>query len=1662
MSESNTEYESDQPSSDESENDGVQSKDIMSGNDKNSDMEKMIGDESSSGDENDDHCPICLLRLKLQPVGRPEKCQHVFCLACITEWAKVTPSCPIDRLEFLNIYHRDHLEAEESGFKHIERKGASIAPDVTVIEEPDTQCEVCHGVDREHLLLLCDGCDLGYHTTCLNPMLPDVPRGQWFCPTCSGVVSSNQNVEELRPFPAVDPVRRYRRQNTSSSSRRTRSGRSLITRTGQLERIRAAVNNARIELQKRFGSKPNVKKRKIKVKLATRNKKKIVKTLRKSPVSRKTSAKRKCSKKHTRTATGHGESAILNNVSLALGFGGSVQWSNERPSLSLFGNNNDLEPVQSDSEAESEVPFNSSSGLSTRVMPRQLAVERLNLARRRRQKMGVNIPQVSSEPVADLLGGILNSQSNLLIKSQDLVPRDRKYHSFVKPKLIVSGEKMKTAPVNPSKGPAYGVSSTGSTNSSGAVSGVGYSTSPSHSYGPPTAEDSNDGSTNNSNPVNVSSPVDDVDLYGNIEECDDSTDPSRINETVRLPHLSVEGLRTLVQSSSNNRLPFTPLSSASHSQLPQLSASGLARLTESYKGGNEDELYDPENPGDASDDEENLVIDDQKQDSESIHHSEETNCSIQDESVKDSTNSSEKGNYDSHSTTGEVGSFNKKIKIQIKNSLLEKIDDGSIGNRSSNSGSPKKKKLIKDIFGSDEEPDKLLEQGDQPVGLDPAMISTIEENIAEEREKVEVEKKIAMKEGLQHEVEDYSDVSDKEIEDAREVRIRDLSVSSINSDQSESFDKAATLEGLNPEAISPEEDFTSLSEEEEGEIKNYERRKRLKIRKRELQKKVRELERQVIEISPSRGSIDLNGLALEEGEINEEDRKKKKRLKEKTKGSKKKVKKKTKLSNNDAVSQSTENLNKQINPEEEKENKVDMKKDTDSKEAHAVLVTRNYRKKSVDKDEREDDNLAGKVVRKEKKRKEKPKKPELQRYDVRRLLDAKKERKEKLKNDAGIATTELLDPTKDEFGRDIEKKENQRKRRVSKSRSRSKSRGRKSNKKSRKRSSSHSTSSSSTSSSSSSSSSSRSRSRRRKSKMKKDSKKITIRKKLPVAEKIRKKIKSRSRSRNKKRRKYSESRSRSPSIKKKKSKEHKRGKSSERSNSRSKKRGRSRGDKRTDEIRPKHKRSKSKNREVSQSPVQYRSSSKHRERSRSKKSKSKNRSDSKQRKADSRKNISESSSEKNVLASGDSILVSINQIKKHAEGICTKPRMDTESNPPETVSATKGSQKPSVIIDLLDDEEPYRVIEQPKELVDLSSDNEKERKSSSHPVPKPSEIIDQNSSDKGAPVLPPLHMPSKGPMTPPEPDRYDPFDPTVSPDNEPESLPLDSLRTPPLQPSTPPPGPQTPPPASPSLPSSPPSSDHRPFISGSPRRHTTTPGVLQNSSVKSNYKKRQPLYTTLPANVTAVLPIKLKSDGGSPMDMDLDSPFSPGSASDLSDLFEPPSSSPPPSSLPKIALPHSNSSRHSISHSKSQKKKVSEGRTWQSILGDSGNVSKKATPRKSAPIGPSSKMTVNMKVIDDKLKIIDDVPSSAVEMAVKEKFLKKVQRQERIVEEVKLVLKPAYNNRKISKEAYKEILRKTVPKVCHSRYGEINPSKIEKLVQGYIKKYMHLKKKAKI
>uniref|UniRef100_A0A8C3B3A9 PHD and ring finger domains 1 n=1 Tax=Cyclopterus lumpus TaxID=8103 RepID=A0A8C3B3A9_CYCLU len=65
------------------------------------------------------------------------------------------------------------------------------------------------------------------------------------------------------------------------------------------------------------------------------------------------------------------------------------------------------------------------------------------------------------------------------------------------------------------------------------------------------------------------------------------------------------------------------------------------------------------------------------------------------------------------------------------------------------------------------------------------------------------------------------------------------------------------------------------------------------------------------------------------------------------------------------------------------------------------------------------------------------------------------------------------------------------------------------------------------------------------------------------------------------------------------------------------------------------------------------------------------------------------------------------------------------------------------------------------------------------------------------------------------------------------------------------------------------------------------------------------------------------------------------------------------------------------------------------------------------------------------------------------------------IEEVKLAIKPFYQKRDINKDEYKEIVRKAVQKVCHSKSGEINPVKVGNLVKAYVDKYKHARKHKK-
>ncbi|KAK3579708.1 hypothetical protein CHS0354_025743 [Potamilus streckersoni] len=45
-------------------------------------------------------------------------------------------------------------------------------------------CQICRKDNNEAELLLCDGCDRGYHTYCFKPKLENIPEGDWYCFEC--------------------------------------------------------------------------------------------------------------------------------------------------------------------------------------------------------------------------------------------------------------------------------------------------------------------------------------------------------------------------------------------------------------------------------------------------------------------------------------------------------------------------------------------------------------------------------------------------------------------------------------------------------------------------------------------------------------------------------------------------------------------------------------------------------------------------------------------------------------------------------------------------------------------------------------------------------------------------------------------------------------------------------------------------------------------------------------------------------------------------------------------------------------------------------------------------------------------------------------------------------------------------------------------------------------------------------------------------------------------------------------------------------------------------------------------------------------------------------------------------------------------------------------
>lgn len=58
-------------------------------------------------------------------------------------------------------------------------------------------CQFCSGGENEAQLLLCDGCDKGYHMYCFKPKMENVPDGDWFCYECQNKVSEYRSTMNI-------------------------------------------------------------------------------------------------------------------------------------------------------------------------------------------------------------------------------------------------------------------------------------------------------------------------------------------------------------------------------------------------------------------------------------------------------------------------------------------------------------------------------------------------------------------------------------------------------------------------------------------------------------------------------------------------------------------------------------------------------------------------------------------------------------------------------------------------------------------------------------------------------------------------------------------------------------------------------------------------------------------------------------------------------------------------------------------------------------------------------------------------------------------------------------------------------------------------------------------------------------------------------------------------------------------------------------------------------------------------------------------------------------------------------------------------------------------------------------------------------------------------
>ncbi|GFE53922.1 PHD-finger domain-containing protein, putative [Babesia ovis] len=227
------------------------------------DASSSCSDDSELSDNDNEvlfqpECIICSESFaEVLEIGIPMTCLHLFCYDCIKKWSNRTNVCPICKTEFTELRRilwkqflsfvsssgprklnrlRSRKRARIKNFKVLRETLlgclSSIPSKVEWVprkaptdemEDNFEGCEICGVDDNWEHMLLCDGCNLGFHMYCLDPPLLSIPQGDWYCKDCleshavqRGESSSILISSDVTSQGTVDPSSSQRRRNSSA------------------------------------------------------------------------------------------------------------------------------------------------------------------------------------------------------------------------------------------------------------------------------------------------------------------------------------------------------------------------------------------------------------------------------------------------------------------------------------------------------------------------------------------------------------------------------------------------------------------------------------------------------------------------------------------------------------------------------------------------------------------------------------------------------------------------------------------------------------------------------------------------------------------------------------------------------------------------------------------------------------------------------------------------------------------------------------------------------------------------------------------------------------------------------------------------------------------------------------------------------------------------------------------------------------------------------------------------------------------------------------------------------------------------------------------------------------------------------------------------------